>query len=120
MDGLLPTEVRRIALGRALVGRPRLCLLDDPTEGLPDNDCERIGWVLGKWLPPGGTLVVATTCRHLLAQVDRVVLMLNGMVAREGAPTDVLNEIFCSPEGYRQWAATTRPSDPTWDTTLPA
>jgi ABC-type multidrug transport system fused ATPase/permease subunit len=121
MDGLRPTEARRIALGRAIVGRPRLCLLDDPTRGLPYADRERIVWVLGKWLPSDGTLVVVTTCRHLFSQVDRVILLVNGVVARDGAPTDVLNEIFDNESGPQGWAATTRPVDTTtWESTVPA
>jgi ABC-type branched-subunit amino acid transport system ATPase component len=45
--GVLGAGARRaVELARAVVGRPRIVLLDEPAAGLPDEQTERLGQVI--------------------------------------------------------------------------
>jgi ATP-binding cassette subfamily F protein uup len=59
-------ERRRIALARALLGRPHLLLLDEPTNHL---DVEGIDWLTGHLAARRGSLVVITHDRWFLDAV---------------------------------------------------
>ncbi|MBV8685109.1 MAG: ATP-binding cassette domain-containing protein [Alphaproteobacteria bacterium] len=61
---------QRLAIARALLGRPRLLILDEPTNGL-DPDGIREMRALLRRLPEAGdtTLIVSS---HLLAEVERI------------------------------------------------
>jgi ATP-binding cassette, subfamily C, bacterial CydC len=68
-------EVRRLAVLRALVARPRLLLLDEPTEGLDIPTAQRmLGLIRGEL--PHATVIAAMHDRHrphLAATAHRLV-----------------------------------------------
>ncbi|MCB1338952.1 MAG: ATP-binding cassette domain-containing protein, partial [Maritimibacter sp.] len=59
-------EARRLALARALLRRPRLLLLDEPTEGLDRATAARVLSGIRATLP-GAAIVVAA---HRAAELD--------------------------------------------------
>ena len=68
-------EVRRLAVLRALVARPRLLLLDEPTEGLDASTAQRMLGLIREELPHA-TVIAAIHDRHrshLAAAKHRVV-----------------------------------------------
>lgn len=78
-------QQRRLMVGLALVGRPRLALLDEPTTGL-DVDARDILWAeLRAFSRRGSTLLVTS---HYLpdteALADRVVVLNEGRVVADG------------------------------------
>jgi ABC-2 type transport system ATP-binding protein len=83
-------ERRRLDLALALVGRPRLLFLDEPTTGF-DPDARRTAWSVIDGLRATGTTVVLTT--HYLeeaeALADRVVVIARGRVVADAAPRDL-------------------------------
>jgi len=84
-------ERRRVALGRALLGRPQLLVLDEPTNHL---DAETIGWLeerLGAW--PGALLLV-THDRYVLDRVATRILELDrgNLYAYDGGYTRFLEQ----------------------------
>ena len=89
MVGAQPTGVRRrAALAGALLHRPELVILDEPTSGM-DPGSRREFWSFLGGLTEGGMTVVVTT--HNLEEVegcDRVALMLGGRIRFEGTPED--------------------------------
>lgn len=83
-------EQQRLALAVALVGRPELVFLDEPTAGM-DTEARHTTWQLIEELRADGVSVLLTT--HLLDEAERladhVVIMRSGEVAATGAPADL-------------------------------
>jgi ABC-2 type transport system ATP-binding protein len=83
-------ERRRLDLAMAILGRPELLLLDEPTTGL-DPESRRGAWLLISGLLAAGTTVVLTT--HYLEEAehlaDRLAIMHQGRIVRAGTPAQV-------------------------------
>jgi ABC-2 type transport system ATP-binding protein len=82
---------QRLALALALVGRPELVFLDEPTAGL-DPQARHVVWQLIRDLRQAGGSVVLTT--HLLPEAeqlaDRVVIVASGRVVADGTPGELV------------------------------
>ncbi|MFJ9061567.1 ABC transporter ATP-binding protein [Streptomyces sp. NPDC102409] len=83
-------ERRRLDLALALLGRPEVLFLDEPTTGL-DAEGRRETWRLVRELRDGGTTVLLTT--HYLeeaeALADRLAIMHQGRIVTSGTIADV-------------------------------
>jgi ABC-2 type transport system ATP-binding protein len=83
-------QQQRLSLAMALVGRPELVFLDEPTAGL-DPQARRATWeVIGR-LRTGGVAVVLTT--HYMDEAERladhVVVIDRGRQVASGSPADL-------------------------------
>ncbi|MFC9979019.1 ABC transporter ATP-binding protein [Gordonia sp. NPDC127522] len=85
-------ERRRVDLACALLGRPRLLFLDEPTTGL-DPESRRSTWQLLADLKTSGVTMVLTT--HYLdeaeALADRIAIMHRGEIARRGTLREIVD-----------------------------
>ncbi|MCM1987973.1 ABC transporter ATP-binding protein [Methanococcoides seepicolus] len=92
-DSLSGGLKRRLVLARALINKPRLLILDEPTVGL-DPQSRHLMWDKLKGLKKQGVTIVLTT--HYLEEAsqlcDRLVIMDNGKILVEGSPTDLIQE----------------------------
>jgi ABC-2 type transport system ATP-binding protein len=83
-------EQQRLSLAVALVGRPELVFLDEPTAGM-DTEARHTTWRLIEELRDDGVSVLLTT--HLLDEAERladdVVIMRSGVVAATGTPAEL-------------------------------
>jgi ABC-2 type transport system ATP-binding protein len=83
-------ERRRLDLAMAILGRPEVLFLDEPTAGL-DPESRRRTWLLIRELLGSGTTVVLTT--HYLEEAeelaDRLAIMHQGRIVRTGTPAEV-------------------------------
>lgn len=68
--GLSGGEARRVMLARALQGRPRLVLADEPTADLDAKTAQAITDALLGYVANGGTLIVATHDPKLIARMQ--------------------------------------------------
>jgi lipooligosaccharide transport system ATP-binding protein len=82
---------RRLVFVRALLGRPELLILDEPTTGL-DPAVRHLLWGKVKELHQNGTTIVLTTHYMHEAEVlcDRLVILNQGHVAAEGSPQQMI------------------------------
>ncbi len=86
---------QRLLLGVALVNRPRLVFLDEPTTGL-DPQARRNFWDLVKRIRADGTTVILTTHYMEEAQIlcDEIAIMDAGKIIIRGAPADLLRQHY--------------------------
>jgi ABC-2 type transport system ATP-binding protein len=83
-------ERRRLDLAVAILGRPQVLFLDEPTAGLDPESRHRV-WRLVRELLESGTTVVLTT--HYLQEAeelaDRLGILHRGRIVRTGTPGEV-------------------------------
>lgn len=86
---------RRLVLARALLNRPRLVFLDEPTTGL-DPDSRQGFWKLVSELRAQGCGVILTT--HYMDEAqrlsDRLILMQQGQIVDEGTPELLIQRVI--------------------------
>ena len=87
---------QRVLLAVALINRPEVVFLDEPTTGL-DPQARRNFWELVKKIRAQGRTVILTTHYMEEAHVlcDRLAIMDQGKVIAEGVPADLLREHQC-------------------------
>jgi ABC-2 type transport system ATP-binding protein len=79
---------QRLGIASALLGRPELLVLDEPTNGLDPQGMREIRNLLRRMADEGATVFVSS---HLLAEVeamcDRVGVLAGGRLVAEGPPS---------------------------------
>ena len=86
---------QRLFLGVALVNKPRLVFLDEPTTGL-DPQARRNFWDLVQRIQADGTTIILTTHYMDEAQVlcDEIAIMDMGKIITQGAPDALLRNQY--------------------------
>jgi len=86
-------QQQRLSLACALVGRPELVFLDEPTAGM-DPQARHLVWELIRALREDGVSVLLTT--HLMDEAetlaDHVVIIDRGRVVAEGSPQELTTD----------------------------
>jgi ABC-2 type transport system ATP-binding protein len=91
---LPPGWRQRLALGCAMLHRPDILFLDEPTSGV-DPITRRRFWTFIKKLAAEGVTVFVTT--HYMDEAehcDRVVMINDGKIVASGAPEEIVKEMF--------------------------
>lgn len=85
---------RRLVIARALINRPRLVILDEPTTGL-DPQARHLVWQKLRSLKAEGvTLLLTTHYMEEAAQLcDRLVIMDQGSILAEGSPAELVERL---------------------------
>ncbi|MCD6527632.1 MAG: ATP-binding cassette domain-containing protein [Desulfuromonas sp.] len=86
-------EQQMLAMGRALMAKPRLLLLDEPSLGLAPRITDEIFAIIHQ-LARSGTaiLVVEQNAARALSSSDRAYLLANGQLVQQGASNELLND----------------------------
>jgi len=85
-------EQQMLAIGRALMSRPKLLMLDEPSQGLAPNLVKSVMQTLEELNARGITiLLVEQNVHHALNLADRGFVLENGRVVLEGAAQELLN-----------------------------
>lgn len=86
-------QQQMVAIGRALMARPRLLLLDEPSLGLAPVIVEQIFDVLREINQAGtSVLIVEQNVVEALELASRAYVLENGRIAREGNAAELLND----------------------------
>jgi ABC-2 type transport system ATP-binding protein len=82
---------QRLALATALIGRPELVILDEPTNGLDPNGVVDVRELIARLAADGTTIFLSS---HVLPEVeqlcDRVAILRAGRIVAEGPTGDLL------------------------------
>lgn len=93
----------KVALGRALVHRPKNLILDEPTNGLDVMSSRAVRLLIAEMKAQGHCILISS---HIMSEVsalcDRLVIAADGRMVAEGTPeelraeagTDDLEEVF--------------------------
>lgn len=80
-------------IARALMGRPRLLLLDEPAAGLSLSEIDRLGALIRSIAGLGVTVVIVEHHLDMVADIcHRVTVLDRGRVLAEGAPDTVFRD----------------------------
>src|SRR5688572_27618496 len=86
-------EQQMLAIGRALMSRPKLLLLDEPSMGLAPMLIQQIFNIITEISQQGTTiLVVEQNAKQALSRADRAYVLETGRIVREGAGADLLHD----------------------------
>lgn len=91
LNGYSKGMLQRIGLAQALIQRPKLVILDEPTAGVDPSGSRKIRDLI---LQLKGDGIAVILCSHLLEQVqevcDRVAIMQEGKMLKEGALDELI------------------------------
>ena len=105
IDTLDLGHARLVELGRAMMGRPRLLMLDEPSSGLDASDTARLSHILGEARRSTGVAVVLVEHDLALVEsaVDRLVVLNFGKVLASGS----VDEVLAQPDVRQAYLGTT-------------
>jgi branched-chain amino acid transport system ATP-binding protein len=85
-------ELQMLAIGRALMGNPRVLLLDEPSEGLAPLIVAEVGRTIRRLKEEGQSIVLVEQNLKLALDVaDQVVILNTGRCVFAGGAGDILN-----------------------------
>lgn len=91
---------QRLGIAQALLGRPKLLILDEPTNGLDPKGIKELRSFIHKLAADGLSVLVSS---HLLSEVqmlcDRVIIINQGKVIAKGS----VEELMRGTNGYVHW-----------------
>ncbi|MCH5147881.1 MAG: ABC transporter ATP-binding protein [Clostridiales bacterium] len=86
-------QLRRVDIARAMVHKPKLLILDEPTTGLDPRTRQQVWALIDKIRTEAGMTVFLTT--HYLEEADKasdVVIMDKGKIIAHGTPNELKNK----------------------------
>jgi iron complex transport system ATP-binding protein len=84
-------ETKRILIGRAIVHRPKILLLDEPSNGLDLAAQWELRHTMRRLAQQGtGILLITHHLSDILPEIERVVMMRAGRIVADGAKADLL------------------------------
>ena len=95
--GLSAGQTQRIALARALFGRPQIVILDEPNAHLDADGEQQLVETLTQLKKEGVTIVVAAHRGAVLSVADKLALIQGGQLAMFGQLNEVLSAMRAPP-----------------------
>lgn len=89
---------QRVGLARAIYGYPRFIVLDEPDASLDDEGDAALLEVIRRLRNEKCTVVVITQRKNLVAELDHMLILINGQVQKFGPRDEVLAELQPKPK----------------------
>jgi branched-chain amino acid transport system ATP-binding protein len=80
---------KRVALARALVGHPRLLLLDEPASGLSEKELPELGQLIREFAADASVVVIEHRMDLMMSICDTIFVLDFGKLIATGAPEQV-------------------------------
>jgi branched-chain amino acid transport system ATP-binding protein len=80
---------KRVGLARALVGEPRLLLLDEPASGLAEDELPELGELITTIAQDTGVLVIEHRMDLMMTVCDQIFVLDFGVLIAAGTPAQV-------------------------------
>jgi branched-chain amino acid transport system ATP-binding protein len=80
---------KRVALARALVGHPRLLLLDEPASGLSEKELPELGDLIKEFAGEASVVVIEHRMDLVMSVCDTIFVLDFGKLIASGAPAQV-------------------------------
>jgi phosphonate transport system ATP-binding protein len=112
-DALSGGQRQRVGIARALMQRPDLLLVDEPTASLDPKTARQIMRLLVELAHERGTPALVNIHDVALAQdhADRIVGLSGGVVVFDGSPRAVTHQVLTDIYGEEDWSTTIRKID---------
>jgi len=112
-DALSGGQRQRVGIARALMQKPNLLLVDEPTASLDPKTSRQIMRLICELAHESGTPALVNIHDVALAQAsaDRVTALNDGNLIFDGAPGDLTPEVLNDIYGEEDWSATIRKDD---------
>ena len=93
VPALSQEEQKRLAIGIALVCKPQILLLDEPTGGLIQEETDRVTDLIRRVREQGTTVcLIEHKMQMIMGLADRIVVLNYGEKISEGAPAEVKSD----------------------------
>ncbi len=112
-DALSGGQRQRVGIARALMQRPELLLVDEPTASLDPKTARQIMRLIVELAHERGTPALVNIHDVALAQTyaDRIVGLHDGRVVFSGTPDQLTPEVLTDIYGEEDWSTTIRKTD---------
>lgn len=90
-NSLLPTQLRRLEIGRALATKPKVLLLDEPFAGTREKEAEELINIINEIHKRGVTIMlIEHRIGVVVKTVEKLMVMHKGEKLAEGVPQEVV------------------------------
>ena len=121
-DALSGGQRQRVGIARALMQKPDLLLVDEPTASLDPKTSRQIMRLICELAHESGTPALVNIHDVALAQstADRVVGLSEGNLVFDGSPAELNSDVLTRIYGEEDWSTTIQKMDDDDDTAKPA
>lgn len=83
---------RRLSLAIALVHKPKILILDEPTVGIDPVLRQKFWKEFNRVKEAGGTIIITTHVMDEAYRCDRLLMLREGKIIASGSPTNIINK----------------------------